>query len=76
MYAGHVEHPLAGDGAALVAVLVREVDDGLDAGLDDHLGALVAGEQGDVDGTPGHVLRVFVEDGIHLRVANVHVFIL
>ena len=74
--ADHVEQPLAGDGAALVAVFVREVDDGLDAGLDDHLGALVTREQGDVDGASGDILRVFVEDRVHLRVTNIHVFVL
>ena len=74
--AGHVKQSLACNGAALVAVLVGEVDDGLDAGLDDHLGALVTREQGDVDGTSGDILRVFVEYGIHLRVTNIHVFVL
>ena len=74
--ARHVKQSLACNGAALVAVLVGEVDDGLDAGLDDHLGALITREQGDVDGASGDVLRVFVEYGIHLRVANIHVFVL
>ena len=41
----HVKQPLASNGAAIGAVLVREVDHGFDARLDDHLGALVAGEQ-------------------------------
>ena len=60
----------------LCAVLVRQIDDLLDAALDDHLGALVAREQRHVDGAAGHVLRVLVEDGVHLRVAHVHIFVL
>ena len=73
---GHVKQPLAGDGAALGAVLVREVDHGLDARLDDHLGALVAREEGDVDRAPLDVRRVLVQYGVHLSVANVQVLVL
>ena len=72
---GHVKQPLAGDGAALGAVLVREVDHGLDARLDDHLGALVAGEERHVYRAARHVLGVLVEDGVHLGVADVHVLV-
>ena len=71
----HVKQPLAGDGTRLVFVLVREVDDGLDARLDDNLGALVAGEESDVDATAVNTLRVLVEDGVHLSVADIHVFV-
>ena len=38
----HVEHPLAGDRAALRTVLVGEVDHVLDTRLDDHFCTLVA----------------------------------
>ena len=72
----HVHHPLAGHSAALLAVFVRKVDDCPDAALDDHLGALVAGEQRHVDGAARHVLRVLVEDGVHLGVTHVHVFVI
>ena len=62
--------------ASLCTVLVREVDDGPDAALDDHLGALVTREQCHVDRAAGHVLRVLVEDSVHLGVTHVHVFVL
>ena len=51
-------------------MLVRQVDNLPDAGLDDELGALVAGEQGDVDGAALDVRRVFVHDGVHLSVTD------
>ena len=74
--ARHVKQPLAGNGAALVAVLVREVDDCLDPGLDDHLGALVAREQCNVDAASRHILGVLVQDGIHLRMAKRHILVI
>lgn len=60
----------------LSAVLVREIDDLLDAALDDHLGALVAREEGDVDRAPLDVRRVLVQYGVHLGVAHVQVLVL
>ena len=63
----------AGDGIILVLVFIREVDDRLYPGLDDHLGTLVTGEERHIDAAVGDFLRVLVEDGVHLCVADVHV---
>ena len=62
--------------AHLCAVLVRQIDNLLDAALDDHLGALVAREEGDVDRAPLDVRRVLVQYGVHLGVAHVQVLVL
>ena len=48
-HARRVQHPLGCPGSRRVEILVAGVDDGLDASLDDSLGALVAGEQGHVE---------------------------
>ena len=69
----HVQESLAGDGDLLVGVFIGIIEDLPDARLDDHLGTLVAGEQGHVDDAVGYALGVFVEDGVHLCVADVHV---
>ena len=53
--------------------LVLEVHDLADPALDDELGALIAGEHGDVDRRPSQRRAVLVHNGIHLRVANVRV---
>ena len=74
--ARQLEHLSAGNHFRLLRVLVGEVNDLLDAGLDDDLGALVAGEEGDVDLAALDVGRVLVEDGVHLGVADVHVLVL
>ena len=58
--AGHVQQPLAGDGAVLVLVFVREVDHRFDARLNDHLGTLVTGEERHIDAAVGDFLRVLV----------------
>ena len=63
----------AGYGVILVLVFIREVDDRLYPGLDDHLGTLVAGEESNIDAAVGDFLRVLVKDGVHLCVAYVHV---
>ena len=73
--ASHVEQSLTGDGAVLVPVFVREVDHRLDARLNDHLGTLVTGEESHIDAAVGDFLRVLVQDGVHLRVTDVHVLV-
>ena len=67
------DRSFAGDGDLLVGMFIGIIEDLPDARLDDHLGTLVAGEQGHVDDTVGYALGVLVKDGVHLCVADVHV---
>ena len=68
------EQPAAGDAQRLVVVLVRVIDDLFDAALDDGLGALVAGEQRHIHPRALEVAVGRVEDGVQLRMADIHVF--
>ena len=56
-------------------VLVVQVHHLPDSGLDDDLGAVVAGEQGDVEGSAPDVGAAFVDDGVDLRVDDVRVLL-
>ena len=56
-----------------IVVLVAVVHHLGDAGLDDGLGALVAGEEGHVDPGTLQVVVGAVQDGVELRMADVHV---
>ena len=55
-------------------VFIREVNDLFDAGLDDRLRALVAGEQGHVDTAALQIRAPVIEDRVQLRMADVGVF--
>ena len=68
------QHEACRHAGIAVVVLVVVVNDLPDARLDDGLGALVAGEQGDVDPRPLEVIVGAVEDGVQLGVADVHIF--
>ena len=72
--AGLLEHEPGGHAGIGVVVLVAVVDDLGDAGLDDGLGTLVAGEEGDVHPRALEVVVGAVEDGVQLGVADVHIF--
>ena len=55
-------------------VLVAVIDHLGDAGLDDGLGALVAGEKGHIHPGTLQVVVGAVQDGVQFRMADVHVF--
>ena len=69
-----MEHEPGGHAGIGVVVLVAVVDDLGDAGLDDGLGTLVAGEEGDIHPRALEVVVGAVEDGVQLGVADVHIF--
>lgn len=68
--AGLLEHEPGGHAGIGVVVLVAVVDDLGDAGLDDGLGTLVAGEEGDIHPRALEVVVGAVEDGVELRVMS------
>ena len=69
-YSCSIQEPPGSHHAWFVVLGVRHVDDLLDPWLDDDLGALVAGEEGHVDGAPLHWGAVLVHDSIHLGMAD------
>ena len=70
-HAGGIQHPLGGQVAHGVGVLVGQVDHFLHAALNDGLGALVAGEQRHIDPAAPQVTAVGVQDGVQLRVDHI-----
>ena len=72
--AGGGEHFLRRSVHRRAVVFVGEINDLFDAGLDDRLRALVAGEQRHVDTAAVKVRAAIVEDRVQLRVADVGVF--
>src|SRR5699024_8370364 len=71
--ARHLEHAAAGDAGVAVVVLIRKIDQLLDAALDDRLGALIAGEQRHIHPRAGQVVVRAVEDRVQFRVADIHI---
>ena len=66
-----LEHEPCRDAGIAVVVLVAVVHHLGDAGLDDGLGALVAGEQGGVQSRPLEPAARIVENGVEFRVTDV-----
>ena len=73
--AGLLEHEPGGHAGIGVVVLVAVVDDLGDAGLDDGLGTLVAGEEGDIHPRALEVVVGAVEDGVQLGVQTYIYFV-
>lgn len=69
-----VEHDLGRLDLIGVAVFVGEVNDLFDAGLDDHLGALVARKETHIDAAVAQVGGDRVEHRVQFRVADIRVF--
>lgn len=71
--ASHVQHASGCDGFCLCSILVSEIDDFPNAGLDDQLCTLVAGKQVNVNDAALQVSRVLVHDSIHFSMTDVRV---
>ena len=71
--AGLFEHEPRRHAGIGVVVLIAVVHHLRNAGLDDGFGALVAGEEGDVHPGPLEVVVGAVEDGVELRMADIHI---
>ena len=69
-----LEHEPCRDAGIAVVVLVAVVHHLGNAGLDDGLGTLVAGEEGHIDPCALQVVVSAVQDGIQLGMADVHIF--
>ena len=70
---GVLEHEPRRNAGIAVVILVAVVHHLGNAGLDDGLGALVAGEQGHINPGTLQVVVGAVEDGVQLGVADVHI---
>ena len=73
LHARLLEHEPCRDAGIAVVVLVAVIHHLGNAGLDDGLGALVAGEEGHIHPRALEVVVGAVEDGVELRVADVHI---
>ena len=63
-YSRHVEHPLGCDDAGGIGVFILHKDHLFDTALDDGLGAFVAWEKSDVDGSSFEGAAVVVQNGV------------
>lgn len=70
---GHLEHAARGATGVGVVVFVGQVHDAPDAALDQNLGALVTGKQGDIGRRTGQVGAVLVHDGVEFGVTDIGV---
>lgn len=69
-YPGHIKKPPRCLAVRLIMVLVGIIYDFLYSSLDDHLGALIAGEQCYVNATAFDVCWVLVQNGIQFGMTN------
>ena len=70
----HVEQPPRSNAGVGIMVFIRKIDDFPDAALNDGLGALVAGEQRHIHPRTAQIAVSTVQNGVQLRMADVHVF--
>ena len=67
------EHGFGSQSGIGICVLVAEIDDFPDAGLNDGFGALIAREEGYVERSPLQRLAAGIEDGVEFRMDDVGV---
>lgn len=76
LHSDTVKHPLSRYRVRLFRVLIRHVDNFLDLGLNDDLGALITREQSHIESASFHIEAVLVQNCVYLGMTHVHVLVL
>ena len=72
----HLHHQLRRPVRISTNPALIQINDFLNAALNDNFGAIVTREQCDIDPRAADVTGVLVEDGVHLRVADVSILLI
>ena len=75
-HVSHLHHQLRRPVRISTNPALIQVNDFLNAALDDNFGAIVTRKQCDIDPRTADVARIFIEDRIHVRVADVSILLI